>query len=439
MSSYHVALWRLAGPMILSNLSTALLGVVDTAVVGHLSKPYYLGAVTIGAVIFSFLYWGLTFLRMGTTGITAQVHGEGDAAGMRTALGQSLMLGGLLSLLVLITQYPIIDIAIWMVNASAPVESYAREYFMVRIWSTPAVLANLVILGWLLGMQNARGPLVILLCINAINIVLDIVFVVVLHLDVKGVALASLFGEYAGLGLGLLIVSRELRLYPGVWRWDKLKDAVTFRRLLAINHNIFLRTILLIFAFAFFVAQGARQGDVILAANAVLMNFQMLMALVLDGFAHAVEALVGRAIGLRHREAFSGAVKLAAMWSGFGALLFTTMFALFGGWLVFVMTDIEEVRITALNYLPWVIVSPIISVWCYVLDGIFIGATRAVEMRNTMLLSVFLVYLPAWYLLQFLGNDGLWLAFLIFMAARGLSMGAVFFRIGRSTGFVSAA
>jgi MATE family multidrug resistance protein len=439
MSSYHVALWRLAGPMILSNLSTALLGVVDTAVVGHLSEPYYLGAVTIGAVIFSFLYWGLTFLRMGTTGITAQVHGEGDAAGMRTALGQSLMLGGLLSLLVLITQRPIIDSAIWMVNGSAPVESYAREYFMVRIWSTPAVLANLVILGWLLGMQNARGPLVILLCINAINIVLDIVFVVVLHLDVKGVALASLFGEYAGLGLGLLIVSRELRLYPGLWRWDKLKDAVTFRRMLAINHNIFIRTLLLIFAFAFFAAQGARQGDVILAANAVLLNFQMLMALVLDGFAHAVEALVGRAIGLRHREAFSEVIKLAAIWSGFGAFLFTTIFALIGGWFVFVMTDIEEVRITALNYLPWVIISPVISVWCYVLDGIFIGATRAVEMRNTMLLSVFLVYLPSWYLLQFLGNHGLWLAFLIFMAARGVSMGAVFFRIRRSTGFVPAA
>ncbi len=438
MSSYHAALWRLAGPMILSNLSTALLGVVDTAVVGHLSEPYYLGAVTIGAVIFSFLYWGLTFLRMGTTGITAQVHGEGDAAGMRTALGQSLMLGGLLSLLVLITQHPIIDSAIWMVNGSAPVESYAREYFMVRIWSTPAVLANLVILGWLLGMQNARGPLVILLCINAINIVLDIVFVVVLHLDVKGVALASLFGEYAGLGLGLLIVSRELRLYPGVWRWDKLKDAVTFRRMLAINHNIFIRTLLLIFVFAFFAAQGARQGDVILAANAVLLNFQMLMALVLDGFAHAVEALVGRAIGLRRREAFSEAIKLAAIWSGFGAFLFTTIFALIGGWFVFVMTDIEEVRITALNYLPWVIISPVISVWCYVLDGIFIGATRAVEMRNTMLLSVFLVYLPSWYLLQFLGNHGLWLAFLIFMAARGVSMGAVFFRIRRSTGFVPA-
>ena len=439
MSSYHTALWRLAGPMILSNLSTALLGVVDTAVVGHLSEPYYLGAVTIGAVIFSFLYWGLTFLRMGTTGITAQVHGGGDAAGMRTALGQSLMLGGLLSLLVLITQHPIIDSAIWMVNGSAPVESYAREYFMVRIWSTPAVLANLVILGWLLGMQNARGPLVILLCINAINIVLDIVFVVVLHLDVKGVALASLFGEYAGLGLGLLIVSRELRLYPGVWCWDKLKDAVTFRRMLAINHNIFIRTLLLIFVFAFFAAQGARQGDVILAANAVLMNFQMLMALVLDGFAHAVEALIGRAIGLRRREAFSEAIKLAAIWSGFGAFLFTAIFALIGGWFVFVMTDIEEVRITALNYLPWVIISPVISVWCYVLDGIFIGATRAVEMRNTMLLSVFLVYLPSWYLLQFLGNHGLWLAFLIFMAARGVSMGAVFFRIRRSTGFVPAA
>jgi MATE family multidrug resistance protein len=209
--------------------------------------------------------------------------------------------------------------------------------------------------------------------------------------------------------------------------------------MLAINHNIFIRTLLLIFAFAFFAAQGARQGDVILAANAVLLNFQMLMALVLDGFAHAVEALVGRAIGLRHREAFSEVIKLAAIWSGFGAFLFTTIFALIGGWFVFVMTDIEEVRITALNYLPWVIISPVISVWCYVLDGIFIGATRAVEMRNTMLLSVFLVYLPSWYLLQFLGNHGLWLAFLIFMAARGVSMGAVFFRIRRSTGFVPAA
>ncbi|MCI0399845.1 MAG: MATE family efflux transporter [Gammaproteobacteria bacterium] len=424
--------------MILSNLSIALLGIVDTAVVGHLSEPYYLGAVTIGTVVFSFLYWGLTFLRMGTTGITAQAHGEGNAEGVRTALGQALMLSAVLAVVVLIIQRPIIDIANWLLNGSTPVEAYARDYYRVRIWSTPAVLANLVILGWFLGMQNARGPLLIILCINLVNIVLDFVFVIGLHLDVRGVAFASLLGKYVGLGLGLLLVSRELQYYPGLWRWNRLKDGITLKRMLSINHNIFNRTLLLIFVFAFFAAQGARQGDVILAANAILLNFQALMALVLDGFAHAVGALVGRAIGSRQYDAFARAIKITAIWAGSGAILFTIVFALFGRWLVFAMTDIQEVRITALNYLPWVIFSPIISVWCYVLDGIFIGATRAVEMRNTMLLSVFLVYLPAWYLLQPLGNHGLWLAFLLFMATRGISMGAVFVRSGGSRGFVPA-
>jgi MATE family multidrug resistance protein len=255
-------------------------------------------------------------------------------------------------------------------------------------------------------------------------------------MDVDGVALASVIADYTGVALGLALAVVELRRHPGEWRAARLRDPARLRQMLSVNHNIFLRTLALIFSFAFFTAQGARQGDAILAANTVLLNFQTFMAYGLDGFAHAAEALVGRAMGQRRREDFIAAVRATAQWSALVALAFAALYALAGAQIIALLTNIAPVRQAAAVFLPWAMVSPLVSVWGFWLDGVFIGATRAAEMRNTMLVSAFGVYLPAWYVLQPLGNHGLWLSLMLFMAARAVTMGVVYRRIDRQGGFL---
>ena len=414
--------WRLAGPMILSNLTIPLLGLVDTAVMGHMSDAWYLGAVALGALIFSFVYWGFGFLRMSTTGLTAQAFGRKDPHELRAHMARAMILACVFSALLLASQTLIRDASFWILEASQNVETAATLYFDIRIWSAPATLANYVFIGWFLGMQNVRGPLYLLLLINLTNIILDLVFVFVLDMGVAGVALASVLAEYAGVILALVLVKQQLQAHPGRWLRPLILCKRKFRDTLSLNQNIFIRTLCLIFTFAFFTAQGAKHGDVILAANAVLMNFQTFMAYGLDGFAHAAEALVGKAVGQKNRQALRQAVHTAGFWSLLIATLFAGIYWIFGSHIINALTSIETVRQTAYLFLPWLIISPILSVWSYLYDGIFIGATCSVEMRNTMLLSTLVFFLPAWYLLQPWGNHGLWAALLIFMTARGITM-----------------
>ena len=408
--------------MILSNLTIPLLGLVDTAVMGHMSDAWYLGGIALGALIFSFVYWGFGFLRMGTTGLTAQALGQQNANELRATLARAVILALSLSLVLLFLQTPVRDLSLWLLDASNEVENAAAAYFDVRIWSAPATLINYVFIGWFLGMQNARAPLYLLVLINATNIVLDLFFVFVLDMGVQGVALASVIAEYAGVVLALYLVHKQLQHGQGQWLHAAIFNLAQFRRLLILNQNIFIRTLCLIFSFAFFTAQGAKHGDVILAANAVLMNFQTFMAYGLDGVAHAAEALVGKAMGEKNRAAYRQAVITAGFWSLIVAAIFMLIYLLFGTQVINALTDIETVRQTAYEYLPWLIISPIVSVWSYLYDGVFIGATRSTEMRNTMLLSTFCFFLPAWYLLLPWDNHGLWAALLIFMLARGITM-----------------
>ena len=427
----HADVWHLAGPMILSNLTIPVLGMVDTAVMGHLGEPHYLGAVAIGALIFSFIYWAFGFLRMGTTGQIAQAHGRDNQDETRAGFARAAALALCLALLVIVVQTPVHWLAMSLLDASAEVEHYAGEYFFVRIWSAPATLLNYVLIGWFLGMQNARGPLYLLLVINITNILLDLWFVWGLGMDVDGVALASVIAEYLGVGVGLWLVARELKKYPGRWRAQEILNLGQVRRMLVLNHNIFIRTLCLIFSFAFFTAQGAKFGDVVLAANAILLNFQTFMAYGLDGFAHAAEALVGRAVGRRDRVQLRRAIETAGLWSVGVALGFVLLYAAFGEVLINVLTDLEAVRDSAYEFLPWLVIAPALSVWSYLFDGIFIGATRSAEMRNTMLIATFLCYLPAWYALQPFGNHGLWAALMVFMVARGVTMAISFHMMKR--------
>ncbi|MCH8943701.1 MAG: MATE family efflux transporter [Proteobacteria bacterium] len=408
--------------MILSNISVPLLGMVDTGVTGHLDSSAYLGAVAIGATIFTVLYIGMNFLRMGTTGIAAQSFGANDHEGLRAVLGQALVVGLVIAVMLIVLQVPISTLALKLLGGDVETQRYAAEYFFIRIWSAPSTLANFAIIGWFIGLQNARVPLVIFLTINLTNIALDLLFVVVLGMKVDGVALASVIAEYSGLIVGGLFVLSALRQRPGHWPADRLTNFSAYKAFFAINANLFVRSMALMFTFSFITAQGARLGGLVLAANAVLMNFQFLTALGLDGIAHAAEALVGKAIGEKRRGALEHTVKLTLRWSLIFAVGFAAFYALFGTLIIGVLTDLEDVREAAIRYLPWMIASPVVSVWCFLYDGVYVGATRAKEMRNVMVFSTIVIFLPAWYLLQPLGNDGLWLAFLLFMASRGIGM-----------------
>ncbi len=399
--------------------------------VGHLPQAFYLGAVAVGALIFNFLYWGFGFLRMGTTGFVAQAHGADDSDEIRAALARAIIVAAGVAAAVLVTQTLVIGAAMALIDASAEVESHARAYFAIRVWGAPAALANYVVLGWFLGLQNARAGLLLQVVINGVNIVLDLVFVVGLGMAVEGVALATIIAEYTGLALGALMIHRALGRLGGAWRLARILDMPRLRRMIGVNRDIFLRTLCLISAFAYLTVQGAKMGDVILAANAVIFNMVTFMSYALDGFAHAVEALTGRAVGARDSAAFRGAVRASSLWAMVASAGFSLVYVVLGGAIVDTLTNVAEVRAAAHAVLPWIMAAPVVAVWSYQFDGIFFGATRGPEMRNAMFISL-AVYLAAVEILVPLwANHGLWLAFLIFMATRGLTLAAYYPRIAR--------
>ncbi len=414
--------WRIAAPMMLSNISVPLVGMVDTGVTGHLDSAVYLGAVAIGATIVGILYSGVNVLRMGTTGITAQRFGAGDNDGLKVALGQALVVAVAIAAILIVLQVPIAALAINVLGPDPDVAHFANQYFFIRIWSAPATLANYALIGWFLGLQNARVPLYIVLTINVINILLDLVFVYLLGMKVDGVAAASVIAEFSGLALGVGFALRDLRRRGGHLLVSHLTTLREYAQFFAVNANLFIRTMALIFTFTFVTAAGARQGSLVLAANAILINIMHLMAFALDGLAHAAEALVGKAIGARNREALRRSVTLSLRWSLYFALGFSVFFYIAGPWLVGLLTNLPDVIETTLRYLPWMTLLPLIAVWSYLYDGVFVGATRSREMRDIMVVSSFLVFVPAYYVFEFMGNHGLWLALTLFLASRGIGM-----------------
>jgi len=430
-AAMHRRVWRLAAPIILSNLSIPLLGAVDTAVMGHLPGAAYIGGVAIGALIFSYVYWGFGFLRMGTTGLVAQAFGAEDADEVRAILARAWLLAAGLGAVILILQKPIGMIAFAILDSSEEVRDLASRYYAIRVWGAPATLMNYVALGWLFGMQRMRAALALSVFMNGVNIVLDLVLVIGLGWGIAGVAWATFLSEWSALGLGVWLIARGLRAFGGAWHRPRILDGARIGALLKVNADIFVRTLCLVTAFAWFTAQGARMGDVLLAANAVLLNFQTFMAYGLDGFAHASEALIGGAIGARDPAALRSSVRVASLWALIVAALFSLVYFAAGPLIIFTMTDLQAVRSMALAFLPWAAISPLISVWSFQLDGIFIGATRTPEMRNGMLISLGIFLLAGWTLIPRLGNHGLWLALMLFMVARALTLGAWYPRIER--------
>ncbi len=429
---WHRRVWALAGPIILSNMSVPLVGAVDTAVVGHLPDPIYIGAVAIGAIIFNFLFWGFGFLRMGTTGFVAQAYGAADATEIRSTLARALLLAAILGLTVIMLQIPVGLLAFWALEGSNELESLANDYYSIRVWSAPATLANYAILGCLIGIQNTRAALAVQLVLNITNVVLDIIFVLGAGWGVEGVAFASLASEYLALLFGVWLVRRHFGRLGGDWNWSHILYTPRLKALLHVNFNIFVRTLCLIFAFFYFTAQGTKLGELTLAANAVLMHLQHFLAYGLDGFAHAVEALAGGAYGARNRTAFRTAVKVTTVWALIVAATYTLVYAALGNSIIGIITGIEPVQRAAADYLPWVLLSPILSVWSYQLDGIFIGTTHPVEMRNGMVLSLACYLVAAWLLIPLWANHGLWMSFMVFMVTRAVTLGLWYPRIERS-------
>lgn len=414
--------WRIAAPMMLSNISVPLLGMVDTGVTGHLDSPYYLGAVAIGSTIFGFLYAGFNFLRMGTTGITAQHFGAENGDGLKVALGQALVVATTIALALILLQIPIATWSMKLLGPGPDVTAYANQYFFIRIWSAPATLANYVLIGWFLGLQNARVPLYIVLAINITNIILDLFFVLVLGMTVDGVAAASVIAEFTGVLVGGIFAIRYLKRHSGHMLVSHLITWQEYTAFFAVNSHLLVRTMALMFSFAFVTAAGARIGGLVLAANAVLINMMHLMAYALDGLAHAAEAMVGKAVGAKDIAALRQAVRLSLRWSLYVSVAFSVFFYFGGSFIIHLLTDLPDVIDVTLIYLPWMILMPVVGVWSYLYDGVFVGATRAREMRDIMLISTFLVFVPSWYAFRFLENHGLWLALALFLASRGVGM-----------------
>lgn len=434
--STHAQVWLLAAPMIASNLTVPLVSLVDTVVAGHLSHAGELGAVAVGSAVYSLPVWVFGFLRMGTIGFAAQASGRADGDALRRVLLQALALAVGLAVATMLLALPLLGPVLHLMKPSATLDALTRSYIHIRLLGLPAALINAALIGWFLGMQNAGMALRVTVVTNVVNIVLNLALVLGLNLGVSGIAAASVCGEWTGVLAGLACIPRQLRRHPGRLEWDALRSWIAWRPLLAVNRDILIRSVALQSVFFAITVLGTRMGDTVVAANALLLNGLLLTSFALDGLANAVESLAGHAVGIGDRHALRRALVVAGGWSLIGGVLFALFFSMGGRIFIDVQTDMAPVRAMAYPYLPYLAVLPLIGVWSYLLDGLFVGATRAREMRNAMLLATAAFVLLALGLHGW-GNHGLWLAFLGFMAVRAGTMAWMARRIERHDGWVN--
>lgn len=419
----------LAIPNIVSNISIPLLGIVDMALMGHMGSDAYIGAIALGSLIFNFIYWGLGFLRMGTSGFTAQAYGRRDLEETIMTVSRAGFIAIIFSLLLLVLQGPIQWLSFLVLRGETEVEQLAMDYFRIRIWAAPATLGQFALLGFFLGMQNARLPMAVLVTANVINIICNFIFVMELGMGSDGVALGTVIAQYSG----FLLAAFFFRKYFGrLFRYWSARATLVWTRVkefMGVNRDIFIRTMCLVIVFSYFTARSASSDtmtdgeETILAVNSLLMQFFMFFSFLIDGFAHAAEALTGRFIGARNRNSLFRSIRLLFLW-GTGISIFFTLLYLLAGRAIFgLLTSNLEVFSNARPYFAWVILVPLVSFAAFLWDGIYIGATAGREMRNAMLLATLVIFFPAYVLLsRYMGNHGLWLAFILFMLARSISM-----------------
>jgi len=420
----HVQVLAIALPITLSNATVPLIGFVDTAVVGQLGAPHLMGAVAIGAVIFNMLYWTFSFLRMGTTGLTAQALGAGNGREISGHLLRALMVALACGVGLVVLQVPVRLAAFWLTGGSAEVLEAAKTYFDIRIWAAPAGLVNFVLLGWLIGLGRAGMAFVLQLFLNVLNIGLAVLFGLVLDGGVAGVAWGALAAENVAALAGLLVAFRIGRNMGARAPLSDAFDVAKLGRSLSINGDLMVRSLVGYAALVVFTSEGAKAGDVTLAANALLYSMMAIMIYLLDGFAFAAEALVGRSVGARDRHGFDRAVSISTLWAFLFAVALAVVASLAGPAIIAFSAKSAEVQAAAIAYLAWVAISPIAGVWSFQLDGIFTGATRTRDMRNTMIVSIGLFMLAYWILGPLFGNHGLWAAYIVLFIARAVTLGA---------------
>jgi multidrug resistance protein, MATE family len=426
----HRRMLALALPMTLAHVTTPLLGLVDAAVIGRLGEAHLLGAVALGAVIFDFMFWSFGSLRMATAGLTAQSTGAGDRLEVDRTLARALSVAALVGLALVVLQWPIAAIAFRLAGASDAVNDALASYFAARIWAAPFTLANYAILGSTLGRGRTDLGLVLQVAINVANIALTLALVAGLGWGVAGAGIGTALAEVFGAGFGIVVL-RRLGSNPFRVPHREIFDRPAMLRTLAVNRDIMIRTIALVLAFAIFSAQGARTGDVTLAANAVLYNMFLIGGFFLDGFATAAETLCGQAVGARDERGFRRSVTLSLAWSlGFG-LLVSAVFLAGGGWFIDFISTSPDVRAHARTYLVFAAVTPLVGATAFAFDGIYIGATWTRAMRDLML-GAFAAFAITLVVLQGIGNTGLWLAFLVFLGTRGLGQAALCPRLTRA-------
>ncbi|KEO60380.1 MATE family efflux transporter [Thioclava indica] len=420
----HARVLKIALPIVLSNATIPILGAVDTGVVGQLGLPAPIGAVGIGAVILSSIYWIFGFLRMGTTGLVSQAHGTGDAVEVSAGLMRALIIAAAAGLTLIALQIPIFWAAFRLAPASAEVESLARDYLHIRIWGAPLTISLYAFTGWLIALERTRSVLVLQVVMNGLNVGLDLWFVLGLGFGVKGVAAATLISEIGGVALALWLT--RAAFVGGLWRARAIFDRVKLGVMARVNSDIMIRSVLLQASFTTFLFLGAGQGDVTLAANQVLLQFLQITAFALDGFAFSAESLVGQAVGAHSVVRVRRAAIATSQWGVGLAVLLAAVFLVAGPAIIDVMTTAPEVRLAARVYLPWIAIAPVIGIASWMFDGIFIGATLTREMRNAMFVSVAIYVAALLILIPTFGNHGLWAALMVLNATRGVAMARLY-------------
>ena len=409
---------KLAIPNIISNISVPLLSSVDTALMGQLSA-LHIGAVGVGSMIFNFIYWNFGFLRMGTTGITAQAYGKDSDKAMALTLGRALFIAVILAILIMLLQVPFGQFSFYLMNLSESQLPLVATYFYIRIWAAPATLALYALMGWYFGMQNAIYPLILTITINAVNIICSLLFIKYWGFEVAGVAYGTVIAQYVGLILAMGLFFHKYRyLIPELNRAAILKRE-ELKQFLSINSDIFIRTFCLTFAFGFFYSQSSVGGEQLLAVNVILLQFLNWMSYGVDGFAFATESLVGKYVGAKQQLQLNKSIRLSFLWAIGLAGVYSLLYSIFGTYLVGIFSNQGDVITATQPYLFWMVLFPLLSTPCYIWDGIFIGLTASRAMRDSMIISL-IIYLIIHYLLKTdYGNHGLWLALLLFMVARG--------------------
>lgn len=412
---------RLAAPNIISNLTVPLLGVVDTALMGHVPNPAHLGAIAVGSMIFNFLYWGFGFLRMGTTGLTAQAYGGTDNEGVINLLMRALLTALLASTALILLQTPIVKLAFWLVESTPAVENFARDYFRIRIFAAPATIALYAFYGWFMGLQNARYVLIVSLAANVTNIVANLGFVYGLGYASGGIAIGTLIAQFVGLATAMVLALKRYQSYLAYLKGRAIFKMKAIRAFFSVNRDIFIRTLCLIFTFSFFTAKSSAMGETILGVNQIYLQFIYILAFGVDGFAFAAESLVGRFTGSQHFQQLKKAIRHSFYWGMGLAVGLSLVYALGGMPLFKLFTNKPAIVEAASPFFFWVVIAPLVNAPAFVWDGVYIGATESTPMRNTLLIATFGVFLPVYFLAKpALGNHGLWLAFTAFMAARGI-------------------